>query len=107
MAGRSRNCSRYFLKLADSFIRAALWYRESLCPVRTRGSVSPSRMAQIAFKTKQKQKLGSAQEPKKTPQIDVKVIADTRCYLLRFLQVLVQIQRQSVPPSSSAVRTIN
>lgn len=49
MAGSSRNCSRNFLKVADSFIRAALWYRESLCPVRTRGSVSPSRMAQIAL----------------------------------------------------------
>lgn len=53
-AGSSLNCSRYFLKLADSFIRAALWYRESLCPVRTSGSVSPSRMAQIALRKKKK-----------------------------------------------------
>lgn len=112
--GRSRSSRRYFFKLADSFIREARWWSDNLWPVRTRGSFSPSRIAQMAFIQKVSKWFNPLKECLCIPyKSNIKAISlfiffysQTR-YLLMLFKVLLEIESKSVPPAPPTVYTIH
>lgn len=112
--GRSRSSRRYFFKLADSFIREARWWSDNLWPVRTRGSFSPSRIAQMACIQKASNSLNPLNEHLCIPyKSNIKTISlfifiyNQIRNLLMLFKMLLQIESKSVPPAPPTGHTIH